>query len=141
VEVVQADERSVITTTLAGPVTSRSANAADLRRFFAPAPPDPTTATTTSTTTTSTTTTVPVPAGEVRGVASWYGTRPGTCASPYLFFGTVVTVTDVDSGASIRCTVDDRQARAPGRVIDLSYDGFAALAGPSQGLVEVRLSW
>jgi rare lipoprotein A (peptidoglycan hydrolase) len=75
-------------------------------------------------------------------LASWYPEAPdGYCASPYLAFGTVVTVTDVASGRSIRCTVDDRQARNPGRVVDLSYDGFADLAAPSIGLVEVELTW
>jgi rare lipoprotein A (peptidoglycan hydrolase) len=76
------------------------------------------------------------------GVASWYPeARDGYCASPYLNFGTVVTVTDVATGYSIRCIVDDRQARNPGRVIDLSYDGFADLGRPSIGLIEVRLTW
>jgi rare lipoprotein A (peptidoglycan hydrolase) len=55
------------------------------------------------------------------------------CASPYLSFGTVVTITDVATGGSIRCTVDDRQADNPGRVIDLSYDDFAELANPGSG--------
>jgi rare lipoprotein A (peptidoglycan hydrolase) len=76
------------------------------------------------------------------GLASWYPEAPpGYCASPYLFFGTVLTVTDVATGASIRCTVDDRQARNPPRVVDLSYQGFAELDDPSMGLIEVRLSW
>jgi rare lipoprotein A (peptidoglycan hydrolase) len=92
-------------------------------------------------TTTTTTTTAPPPRSYESGVASWYGTRDGTCASPYLSFGTVVTVTDVGTGGSIRCTVDDRQARNPGRVIDLSYDNFAQLASPRIGLIEVRVSW
>jgi len=52
-----------------------------------------------------------------------------------------VTITDVATGASIRCRVDDRQAVNPGRVIDLSYDGFSDLADPATGLVEVRLTW
>jgi rare lipoprotein A (peptidoglycan hydrolase) len=95
-----------------------------------------------TTTTTTTTTQPPPPASEVMGVASWYyQARFGMCASPYLSFGTVVTVTDQFTGRSIRCTVDDRQARNPGRVVDLSYDGFAELARPSTGLVEVRLTW
>lgn len=101
--------------------------------------------TTTSTTTTTTTTTTPSPPAwevEESGLASWYPeARDGYCASPYLSFGTVVTVTDMGTGASIQCRVDDRQARNPGRVVDLSYDGFAELARPSLGLIEVRLTW
>jgi rare lipoprotein A (peptidoglycan hydrolase) len=52
-----------------------------------------------------------------------------------------VTVTALSSGDSIECTVEDRQAFNPGRVIDLSYDAFAQLASPMTGLVEVRVSW
>ncbi len=94
-------------------------------------------------TTTTTTTTAPPPPEEAQwGEASWYPeASPGYCASPYLSFGTVVTITDVATGGSIRCTVDDRQAQNPGRVVDLSYDGFADLADPRTGLVEVRLTW
>ena len=105
----------------------------------------PTTTTSTSTTTTTTTTTTvpppPVVQDAVSGEASWYGARTGTCASPFLSFGTEVTVTDVATGGSIRCTVEDRQASSPGRVIDLSYDAFAQLASPAVGLIEVRVSW
>jgi hypothetical protein len=94
-----------------------------------------------TTTTTTTTTSMPPRRHVETGEASWYSSRPGYCASPYLSFGTVVTVTDLSTGATIQCTVDDRQAQNPGRVVDLSYDGFSNLAYPSIGLVEVRLSW
>jgi rare lipoprotein A (peptidoglycan hydrolase) len=95
-----------------------------------------------TTTTSTTTTTAPPPLSAADGVASWYPEAPpGYCASPYLRFGSLVTVTDVATGRSIRCIVDDRQAINPGRVIDLSYDGFSDLTRPSIGLVEVRLSW
>jgi len=106
----------------------------------APVPP-PTTTTTSTTTTTTTAPPPPPPLNVVTGEASWYGTEPGTCASPFLPFGTVVTVTDISSGGSIRCIVDDRQASNPGRVIDLSYSGFSQLASPTIGLIEVRVSW
>jgi rare lipoprotein A (peptidoglycan hydrolase) len=53
----------------------------------------------------------------------------------------VVQVTDVSSGASVTCTVDDREAHNPGRVIDLSPATFSELAGLGVGLVEVRLTW
>jgi rare lipoprotein A (peptidoglycan hydrolase) len=56
-------------------------------------------------------------------------------------FGTVVTVTDVATGASAQCTVDDREASTPGRVIDLAQATFSQLADPSVGIVEVRLAW
>jgi len=53
----------------------------------------------------------------------------------------VVTVTDLSTGGSVRCTVDDREANNPGRVIDLSEATFSQLADPSVGLIEVRLAW
>jgi rare lipoprotein A len=75
-------------------------------------------------------------------LASWYPEAPdGYCASPTLSFGTIVTVTDLETGHSIRCRVDDRGPRYPGRVVDLSYDGFGDLADPAWGLIEVRLTW
>jgi rare lipoprotein A (peptidoglycan hydrolase) len=110
-----------------------------------------TTTTTTTTTppavmaTTTTTTTVappPAPQDDESGLASWYPEAPpGYCASPDLAFGTVLTVTDMKTGESIRCRVDDRGPRYAGRVVDLSYDGFADLADPAWGLIEVRLTW
>jgi rare lipoprotein A (peptidoglycan hydrolase) len=53
----------------------------------------------------------------------------------------VLTVTDLATGKSVTCTVDDRQADNPGRVVDLSEATFSQLADPSSGLIEVRLTW
>jgi Lytic transglycolase len=83
----------------------------------------------------------PAPPHASTGLASWYDARAGTCASPTLAFGTVVTVTDVSTGASVRCTVDDREAHNPGRVIDLAPATFSQLARLVVGVIEVRLSW
>ena len=84
----------------------------------------------------------PAPAqSTTAGLASWYGAPAGTCASPSLAFGTVVTVTDLSTGASARCTVDDREAHNPGRVVDLSLATFSELASLAVGVIEVRLSW
>lgn len=86
--------------------------------------------------------TVPItPTGSQTGVASWYSTRPGTCASPQLPFGTVVTVTYLADGASTTCVVEDRGPKPAGRVIDLSESVFSRLASLSRGLLEVRLTW
>jgi rare lipoprotein A (peptidoglycan hydrolase) len=52
-----------------------------------------------------------------------------------------VTVTDLSTGASVQCTVDDREANTPGRVIDLSEATFSQLADPSVGIIDVRLTW
>jgi rare lipoprotein A (peptidoglycan hydrolase) len=83
----------------------------------------------------------PAPPHTSTGLASWYDAGAGTCASPTLAFGTVVTVTDVSTGASVRCTVDDREAHNPGRVIDLAPATFSQLASLVVGVIEVRLSW
>ena len=77
-----------------------------------------------------------------RGQATWYAEAPpGRCASPTLPFGTVLTVTNVATGASTTCTVDDREQAGYPRVVDMSPSGFAQLADPSQGVVDVTISW
>ncbi len=77
-----------------------------------------------------------------RGQATWYAAAPpGRCASPTLPFGTVLTVTNVDTGATTTCTVDDREQAGYPRVVDMSPSGFAQLAEPSQGVVDVTISW
>ncbi len=63
------------------------------------------------------------------------------CASPWLPFGTVLTVTNASTGASTQCTVDDREADNPGRVVDMSPEGFDQIANQSQGVVSVTVSW
>src|SRR6202035_820509 len=72
--------------------------------------------------------TPPPPQNSTTGYASWYSAPAGTCASPTLAFGTVVTVTDLSTGGSVRCTVDDREASNPGRVLDLASATFSQLA-------------
>ena len=89
----------------------------------------------------TTTTTVPPRNHEV-GQATWYSEAPaGYCASPTLPFGTVLTVVNNATGASTVCTVDDRETAGYPRVVDLSPEGFAQIADPSQGVVEVTISW
>jgi len=83
----------------------------------------------------------PAPADAAVGLATWYGSPAGTCASPTLVFGTVVTVTDLSTGGSVRCRVDDREAHNPGRVVDLSPATFSQLAALHVGVVRVRLTW
>jgi rare lipoprotein A (peptidoglycan hydrolase) len=76
------------------------------------------------------------------GQATWYAAAPpGKCASPTLPFGTVLTVRNDATGATTTCTVDDREGSPYPRVVDLSYSGFAQIADPSQGVVEVTISW
>jgi rare lipoprotein A len=82
--------------------------------------------------------------GSQTGNASWYTFAPGsgfTAAHPWLPYGTIVTVTDLATGKSIQVVINDRGPFAPGRIIDLSSEAFAALAPLGEGLMAVRLSW
>jgi len=127
------------------PATTTTAAPARASSPPTPAAPRPTPPVTSVPATTAprapTPTAPPPPQHTTTGQASWYPAAPGTCASPGLAFGTVVTVTDLADGASTRCTVDDREATTTGRVIDLSESTFSQLASPSVGVVEVRLTW
>jgi rare lipoprotein A (peptidoglycan hydrolase) len=127
--VTTTTEAPTTTTTTVAPVETANA-------LVAP----PTTTTTSSTTTT--TTAPPPPTNSEVGEATWYAAAPdGYCASPTLPFGTVLTVTDNATGASITCTVDDREDSPYPRVVDLSPEGFSQLANTSQGVVDVTISW
>ena len=82
-------------------------------------------------------------AGSQVGEASWYSFAPGsglTAAHPWLPFGTVVTVTNLENGKTVRVVINDRGPFG-GRIIDLSNEAFARIAPLSQGVAQVRLSW
>ena len=81
--------------------------------------------------------------GSQVGEASWYSFAPGsglTAAHPWLTFGTVVTVTNLENGKTVRVVINDRGPFG-GRIIDLSDEAFARIAPLSQGVAQVRLSW
>ena len=83
------------------------------------------------------------PHGSETGEASWYSFAPGsglTAAHPWLPFGTVVTVTNLATGKSIRVVINDRGPFG-GRIIDLSEEAFSALASLGTGVIDVRLTW
>lgn len=88
-----------------------------------------------------TTTTTTAPARTQTGKASWYDHQPGVCAHRTLPFGTVVTVTDVNNGKSVSCTIGDRGPYVDGWVIDLNPREFEQLAPKSSGVISVRLRW
>lgn len=87
----------------------------------------------------------PIPAavkGRFReGVATWYSWRPGQCATSYLPRGTRIYVRVVGTNRVISCVVTDRQARRPGRVVDLNEASFSALAPLGRGVVRVIVTW
>jgi uncharacterized protein YabE (DUF348 family) len=76
------------------------------------------------------------------GEASWYARDGFGAAHRWLPKGTAVTVTNLDTGASITVIIDDRGPYGvPGRVLDLSREAFEELAPTGQGVLEVYLSW
>lgn len=105
---------------------------------------EPPTTTTTEPPTTTTTTTVQLAmAGDnvqTRGDVTYYAHPAGRCASPWLPFGTVVSITNPANGATVTCVVDDREADKA-RSIDLATSTFAELAPLSQGVVYAILRW
>jgi rare lipoprotein A len=95
----------------------------------------------TTTTTAPPATTTTAPQNVEEGTASWYDYRPGECAHKTIPKGTVVTVTNLATGAHTTCVVTDRGPYDGGRIIDLDKGTFAKIADPSQGVIEVRITW
>jgi resuscitation-promoting factor RpfB len=76
------------------------------------------------------------------GEASWYDFGDGfTAAHRTLPRGTVVTVTNLANGKSVRVQINDRGPFIRDRIIDLNRPAFAALATPSEGVIDVRIAW
>ena len=77
------------------------------------------------------------------GVATWYDPpwTGLTAASPWLPFGTKVTVTDPATGRRVVVIINDRGPFAPGKIIDLSPEAFQVLSPLSRGVLNVRISW
>ena len=53
----------------------------------------------------------------------------------------MVKVTNLASGQSTTCTVADRGPFVAGRIIDLDWSVFLAIASGSQGVARVRIEW
>lgn len=88
------------------------------------------------------------------GLASFYGgaqdgntTASGetfhqfhlTAAHRTLAFGTVVRVTNMNNGRSVKVSINDRGPHVRGRIIDLSAGAARALGMKTDGVVPVRL--
>lgn len=88
------------------------------------------------------------------GIASWYGkpfhgrkTASGerynmnamTAAHRTLPFGTVLRVTYLSTGRSVRVRINDRGPFVEGRIIDLSRGAARKLGSYKAGIVKVRL--
>ncbi len=77
------------------------------------------------------------------GQATWYDPPWSgfTAASPWIPFGTHVTVTDLATGRTVIVVIDDRGPFSPGRIIDLSPEAFSVLSPLGRGVLDVRISW
>jgi rare lipoprotein A len=88
------------------------------------------------------------------GVASWYGDREQghlmACGEPFdeyaltaahrsLPMGTVVAVTNLHNGRSVRVRIKDRGPMVQGRVIDLSKGAAMRLGFVHKGLTSVKV--
>jgi rare lipoprotein A (peptidoglycan hydrolase) len=133
------DVTSTTSTTAAPTTTTARAVPTTVRKAVAAHAATATTVRRRPTTTTTTTTTRPP--HQQSGEASWYDAPSGTCAHRTLPFGTVVTVTNVANGRTVKCTVTDRGPYQSGRIIDLAKTSFDDLAPPAAGVIDVRITW
>jgi rare lipoprotein A len=95
--------------------------------------------------------------GAQEGVASWYGGNDGfegkptasgeiynsnklTAAHRELPFGSIVDVTSVDTGRTVRVRINDRGPFAKGRIIDLSHEAARLIGIVGSGTGRVRLT-
>lgn len=91
---------------------------------------------------------------ELQGIASWYGrdyhgklTASGekysvyklTAAHKTLKFGTIVKVTNMENGKSVKVKINDRGPFVKGRVIDLSPRAFKKIADKDEGLINIKI--
>lgn len=96
-----------------------------------------------------------VPSFTQIGIASWYRRTPGhrrtasgqllndhalTAAHRTLPLGTIVRVTNLDNGATVKVRINDRGPFVHGRVIDLSPEAAKLLAMKRAGLAPVRVA-
>jgi rare lipoprotein A len=96
-----------------------------------------------------------VSAWEQTGVASWYGgifqgrqtangetydTYGYTCAHKTLPFGTILDVTNLANGATVRVRVNDRGPFVDDRIIDLTYAAARELDMIRDGTADVRIT-
>ncbi|MGH2760737.1 MAG: ubiquitin-like domain-containing protein [Actinomycetota bacterium] len=77
--------------------------------------------------------------GSQEGLASWYSSDGLVAAHRSLPMGSVVRVTNVDTGQSVNVRIADRGPWVDGRVIDLSDDAFQRLAPLGKGTVKVKV--
>ena len=68
-----------------------------------------------------------------------YDGRAMTCAHRTHAFGTMLRVTELESGRSVLVRVTDRGPFAPGRIVDLSWVAARQLGMLHRGVTRVRV--
>lgn len=74
-----------------------------------------------------------------QGLASWYASEGLVAAHRSLPMGSVVRVTNTDTGKAVNVRITDRGPWVDGRVIDLSDDAFQRLAPLGKGTIKVKV--
>ncbi len=62
-----------------------------------------------------------------------------TAAHKKLPFGTMLVVTNLESGKSVKVKVNDRGPFIKGRVIDLTRAAFAKIGDTQKGIIPVKI--
>ena len=62
-----------------------------------------------------------------------------TAAHRKIPFGSKINVTNIASGKSVVCTVNDRGPFIRGRIVDLSKAAFDSIADRSEGVIDVEI--
>jgi len=75
--------------------------------------------------------------GRIAADGSRFNAYGLTTAHRWMPFGSKLRVTNPSNGKSVVVRVVDRGPFIPGRVLDLSYGAFKAIASPRQGVVRV----
>jgi rare lipoprotein A len=77
--------------------------------------------------------------GRLTASGARYDPRAMTCAHRRLPFGSLVRVTDIETGRSVEVVVNDRGPHVPGRVVDLSAAAARALGIVERGVARVEV--
>ncbi len=83
----------------------------------------------------------PRPANSQAGQGTWYRYEPGGCANNSLPMGTLVHVTNVATGATATCVVNDRGAFGYPTILDMDASVFQQLAPLAAGRINITISW
>ena len=77
--------------------------------------------------------------GKIRADGGTFDRHDFTAAHRTLAFGTMVRVTNLDNGRSVKVEINDRGPHVKGRIIDLSSAAAHALGMSRDGIAKVRV--